>query len=41
MKTDEKEQVAAQTWLFVEYAKACRREKVFQDEFSMRWLRYM
>ena len=41
MKTAEKEQIAAQTWLFVEYAKAGRREKMFQDEFCMRWLRYM
>lgn len=41
MKTEEKEQIAAQTWLFVEYARAGRRDMLFQDEFSMRWLRYM
>lgn len=41
MKTAEKEQVAAQTWLFVEYASVGRREMLFQDPFCMRWLRYM
>jgi len=41
MKTEEKERIAAQTWLFVEYAKAGRREMLFQDAFCMRWLRYM
>ena len=41
MKTEEKEQIAAQTWLFVEYAKAGSQEKLFHDAFCMRWLRYM
>lgn len=41
MKTKEKKRISAQTWLFVEYARAGRREMLFQDAFSMRWLRYM
>ena len=41
MKTKGKGQVGAQTWLFVEYAKAGRQEKLFHGAFCMPWLRYM
>jgi len=41
MLTVEKNQIIAQTWVFIEYALNGSREKLFMDEFSIRWLRYL
>ena len=37
----EKNQIIAQTWVFIECALSGSREKLFMDEFSIRWLRYL
>ena len=41
MKTEENNSIGAQTWLFMEYARDGRVEKLFHDGRCMRWLRYL